>query len=136
MAERRREIGRAQPQKLLPHIEGIAVLGRKASRGGDAFDVGEQQDAGGQRKQFVGLQQTEARHSQNAGNPFGISPVTGNPSAGRPSTVADNDRQDHDRQSDRPARQPAFAEQQQQDRDKPDRQHEPVDAAELSDKLR
>ena len=71
VAERDREVGRAQSQKLLPDIEAVAMLGGKASRRGDAFDIGKQQDAGCERKQLVELQQPEGRQSQSSAAPSG-----------------------------------------------------------------
>ena len=68
------------------------------------------------------------------GRPFGIVAGDGNAERRQAECRCDNDRQDDDRKSDRPARQQALAQQEQQDRHKPDRQHDPVDAAELSDK--
>ena len=64
MAERRREVRGPQPQKLLSHIEAIAMLGRKAAGRGDAFDVGQQHAACGERKEIVELQQAERRQLQ------------------------------------------------------------------------
>ncbi len=64
MAQRDREIGGTQPQKFLPHVERVAVLGRKASRRGDAFDIGEQENSGGERKQLVEFQEPKGRHGK------------------------------------------------------------------------
>ena len=61
--------------------------------------------------------------------------MTGTPSAGRPSSVATTIDSDDHGKPDRLARQKPLAEQQQQDRHKPDRQHDPVDAAELAGEL-
>jgi hypothetical protein len=59
LAQGNREIGGAEPQKFLPHVEVIAVLGRKASCSRDALDIGEQQDAGRQREGIVEFHEPE-----------------------------------------------------------------------------
>ena len=49
VAQRRREICRADAEKLLPRVEIISMLGREGAGGGNAFDIGEQQASGGER---------------------------------------------------------------------------------------
>ena len=68
------------------------------------------------------------------GSPFGISPVTATPSAGSPKHCRNEDGQDDNGKPNRSSRQEPCTKQQQRDRCKPDRQHDPVNAAELSDK--
>ena len=63
------------------------MLGSKTPGCRHAFDIGEQQDACGEWKQFVEFQQPECRQAE-LGNPFGIFPVTATPSAGKPKHVA------------------------------------------------
>src|SRR4030095_10055295 len=67
------------------------------------------------------------------GSPLGISPVTATPSAGRPNPVATMIDRMTTASATGPPRKRPRAEQEQQDRHQPDRQHDPVDAVELPD---
>ena len=84
--------------------------GRKAPRGRNTFDIGEQQDAGRERKQLVEFQQPEGRHGK-AWQALRDFAGDGNAERRQAKQRCDNNRQDNDGKSDRPARQQAFAEQ-------------------------
>ena len=55
MSHRRGEIGRADAEKLLPGIESVAMLCGESAGGGYAFDIGQQQAAGRQRKDSLNV---------------------------------------------------------------------------------
>ena len=106
------------------------MLGGEGTGGGYAFDIGEQQAAGGQRHNALDIAQPQRGQLPASGKPAGISPVTGTPSAGSPSSDAAN-RQRDNAERDRLPRQQALAEDEQQDRDDSDGQNEDLHLAEL-----
>ena len=134
MAQRYGEIGSTESEKLLSNIKVIAVFGGKASRSGNAFDISQQQDTCGERKQFVKLQEPKGRHGKTR-QP--TRDVAGDGDASRRKTQQrrDGDRRRYDGEAHRLTWQKPLAKQEQQDRHKPDRQHDPVDTAKLACEL-
>jgi hypothetical protein len=64
MPQRRREICRAEAEKLLPRIDMISMLCREGAASRDAFDIGQQQAAGGQRHNAFDITQPQRRAFQ------------------------------------------------------------------------
>ncbi len=61
MPHRRREIGCADAQKVLPGIQRVSVLRCEGAAGRYAFDIGQEQTAGGQRHYSLHITQSEGR---------------------------------------------------------------------------
>ena len=96
----------------------------------DARDEHEDAQAG-ERKQLVEFHQAEDRQARRR-QPLRNFPGDGDAKGWQAEQCRQRDRQRHHRQPDRPARQPALAQQQQQDRNGADQQHRPIDLAKLT----
>ena len=64
LSHRRGEICRADAEKFLSRVQVISVLCSEGAGGGDAFNIGEQQASGGQRKNTLDVAQPERRAFQ------------------------------------------------------------------------
>ena len=64
LSQPRREIGRADAEEFLPCIHRVAVLGGKGARGGDTFNIGEQQASSRQWHDALDIAQTKRRAIQ------------------------------------------------------------------------
>ena len=109
MAQRRREICRADTEELLSRIESISVLGREGAGGRDAFDIGEQQASGGERNNSLDITQPQRRTFQGGQAGRDLSRDR-HPERGKAEQGRRDDRQCNDAERDRFSRQHPFAE--------------------------
>ena len=111
MAQRRREICRADTEELLSRIEMISVLCREGAARRDAFDVGEQQTTGGKRYNSLYITKPK-RGTFQAGQAGRNASHNGYTERGEAKQGSRNDRQCNNAKRDRFSRQHPFAERQ------------------------
>ena len=133
VSQRRREIGRADAEKLLPGVQSISVLRSEGAGGRYAFDIGQQQAAGGQRNNSLDIAQPQRRACQGGQARRNFS-CRRHPERRKPKQRCSNDRQRDNAERDRLSGQQAFAEHEQPDRDDADGENEEVRLAELPGK--
>ncbi len=109
-----RRLAAPNPEKLLSQIEVVSMLRRKRARGRNTFDIGKQQASGGKRNDPLDVPEAKRRAFKRR-QPAGIFPVVGTPRCGKPERRCYDNRQRHDGKRDRPSRQKAIAQQEQQD---------------------
>ena len=130
MSQRRREICRTDAEKLLPRVDMISVLCREGAAGRDAFDIGEQQAAGGQRHNAFDIAQPQRRAFQGGQAGRNI-PGDRHAERGKPKHGGGDDRQGNNAERNGLSWQQALAEHQQHDRDDADGKYEVVGLADL-----
>ena len=125
VAERRREIGRAEPKQLLAGIERVSVLLRERAGGRHPLDIAEQQTSGGERDDafHVAQPQRRPREAGQAGRNISRCRDT---QRGEAQHGGSENRDRDDGERNRLAGQPAFAQQEQRDRDEADRQDDEI----------
>jgi hypothetical protein len=133
MTERGCKIRCPQPQKFLPHIEDVAVLGGEAASGRYAFYIGQQHTPCGDGKQLFGFDQPKGRNRKGR-ETLGNFARDGHSQGWQPKHRGNQNRQRHDADPDRPARQESLTEKQEQDGNGTDGQHQQMRVAKLTGK--